>query len=103
MPDPAPDHNDTPEQPKLWQVTIAMIATQAQHEELMDRLTDVLCPDPDHEGPCPVPWAMRSTNGDSLSRRKRKALLTEIRETNWNPTDEEDSDGKGAGSGWRPA
>ncbi|MEW2491233.1 hypothetical protein [Streptomyces sp. NPDC048411] len=101
MSDPA--HDDTPEQPRLRQVTIATVTTAAQHEELMDRLTDVLCPDPGHEGPCPVPWAMRSTNGDSLSRRKRKALLTEIRETNWNPVDEEETGGSGADSGWRPA
>ncbi|MEU9102251.1 hypothetical protein [Streptomyces sp. NPDC048361] len=97
------DRDNTPRQAELWQVTIAMVATQEQHEKLMDQLTDVLCPDPDHEGPCPVPWAMRSTNGDSLSRRKRKALLTEITETNWNPTGEEGSDGTGADPGWRPA
>ncbi|MFE7356901.1 hypothetical protein ACFU8Q_27985 [Streptomyces sp. NPDC057543] len=94
MSDPTPD--DTPEQPRLWQVKIAMVATAAEHEELMDRLTDVLCPDPEHEGPCPVPWAMHSVNGDSLSRGKRKALLAEIRETNWNPEDDQDTGETGA-------
>lgn len=76
---------DSSEQPRLWQVKIALIATAVQHEELMDRISAVLCPDPSHEGPCPIPWAMHSVNGDSLSRRQRKALLTEIKETNWNP------------------
>ncbi|MGI5437709.1 hypothetical protein ACQEV4_09780 [Streptomyces shenzhenensis] len=88
------------EQRRLWQVTIGLVATAAQHEELMDRLADVLCPDPEHEGPCPVPWGMHSVNGDSLSRRQRKALLTEIKETNWNP---DDGAGTGTGTSWRPA
>ncbi|MEU9239244.1 hypothetical protein [Streptomyces sp. NPDC048385] len=86
---------DSSEQPRLWQVKIALIATPAQHEELMDRLSEVLCPDPDHEGPCPVPWGMHSVNGDSLSRRQREALLTEIKETNWNPGEGEGTDTEG--------
>ncbi|MDW4907557.1 hypothetical protein RB628_19945 [Streptomyces sp. ADMS] len=73
------------EEPRLWQVKIALVATPAKHEELMDRLVDVLCPDSGHEGPCPIPWAMRSVNGDSLSAKKRKALLEEIEETNGDP------------------
>ncbi|MFL5993333.1 MAG: hypothetical protein ACJ736_03225 [Streptomyces sp.] len=80
---------DTPEQPKLWQVKIALIATATQHEELMDRIVELLCPDPDHEGPCPIPWGMHSVNGESLSHRERKALLTEIKETNCGPEDME--------------
>ncbi|MET7737963.1 hypothetical protein ABZT02_42740 [Streptomyces sp. NPDC005402] len=68
---------------------IALIATAAQHEELMDRIVEVLCPDPGHDGPCPIPWGMHSVNGESLSRRERKALLTEIKETNWGPDEAE--------------
>jgi hypothetical protein len=83
---------DTPEQPKLWQVKIALIATADEHEALMDRIVDVLCPDPGHDGPCPIPWGMHSVNGDSLSHRERKALLTEIKETNPGP-----EGGKGGG------
>ncbi|MFG3018754.1 hypothetical protein ACGFZQ_09385 [Streptomyces sp. NPDC048254] len=84
MPDPA---QEPPEQPGLWQVKIALVATAAQHEELMDRISDLLCPDPNHDGPCPIPWGMHSVNEDSLSRRQREALLTEIKETNWNPVE----------------
>ncbi|MGW3957436.1 hypothetical protein ACWEKM_42650 [Streptomyces sp. NPDC004752] len=92
--------DDSSEQPRLWQVKIGLIATAAQHEELMDRLAEVLCPDPNHDGPCPIPWGMHSINGDSLSRRQRKALLTEIRETNWNPAEGEGTD---TGRSRRPA
>ncbi|MCH5677334.1 hypothetical protein [Streptomyces gilvus] len=68
---------------------IALIATAAQHEEVMDRIVEVLCPDPGHDGPCPIPWGMHSVNGESLSHRERKALLTEIKETNWGPDEAE--------------
>jgi hypothetical protein len=67
---------------KLWYVKVAFLATPAHHEALLDRLSDVLCPDADHEGPCETPWALRSINGDSLSAKKRKALLNEIEDTN---------------------
>ncbi|MER6524927.1 hypothetical protein [Streptomyces sp. NPDC001508] len=92
------------ERPGLWQVKIAFLATPAQHEELLDGLADVLCPEPDHEGPCPVPWGMHSVNGDSLSRRRRRALLKEIEETNWDPKDSAGTDtGTDPGTSWRPA
>ncbi|MET9381371.1 hypothetical protein ABZY09_09795 [Streptomyces sp. NPDC002928] len=80
-----PTTRDSPEQPRLWQVSIALVATPAQHEELMDRLADVLCPAPDHDGPCLMPWGMHSVDGDSLPPRRRAALLTEIAETNADP------------------
>ncbi|WP_406001058.1 hypothetical protein [Streptomyces sp. NBC_00829] len=72
----------TTAEPRLWQVNIALLATAAQHEELMDRLVEVLCPDSSHEGPCPIPWGIHSVNGDSLSKKKQKALRMEIAETN---------------------
>ncbi|MBN3931963.1 hypothetical protein IQ279_20425 [Streptomyces verrucosisporus] len=93
-PGASPDADSGSEEPRLWQVKIAVIATSAEHEELMDRLADVLCPDPDHEGPCPVPWGMHSVNGDSLTDEERSALLTEIEETNWDP-EEDPKDGGG--------
>ncbi|MFD9504304.1 hypothetical protein [Streptomyces sp. NPDC060035] len=73
---------DTTTEPRLWQVNIALLATAAQHEELMDRLVEALCPDCSHEGPCPIPWGMHSVNGDSLSKKRQKALREEIAETN---------------------
>ncbi|MFD4029703.1 hypothetical protein ACFWVP_04010 [Streptomyces sp. NPDC058637] len=69
----------------LWQVTIAFLATAAQHEQLMDRLVEVLCPDSSREGPCPIPWGVHSVNGESLSRKKRKALREDIAETGPDP------------------
>lgn len=70
------------DRPRLRHVGIAVVATAAEHEALMDRITDVLCPDPGHEGPCALPWAMSSVDGDSLSRRRRRSLLESIKDTN---------------------
>ncbi|MFC9242847.1 hypothetical protein ACFT7S_02025 [Streptomyces sp. NPDC057136] len=70
------------DRPRLRQVDIAIVATAAEHEALMDRITDVLCPDASHEGPCAIPWSMSSVDGDSLSRRKRRNLLDAIKDTN---------------------
>lgn len=72
----------TTQEKRLWQVKIALVATAVEHEELLDRLGEVLCPDPDHEGPCPVPWAMHSLNQDGLSPKMRVTLIQEIEETN---------------------
>ncbi|MGW6688711.1 hypothetical protein [Streptomyces sp. NPDC054961] len=65
-----------------WQVELAIVATPREHEELLDRLTDVLCPDPNHEGPCEIPWAIHSVNEDTISGEERRALLEEIEDTN---------------------
>jgi hypothetical protein len=67
---------------KLWCVQVAFLATPAHHEALLDQLTDVLCSDPNHNGPCDTPWALHSVEGDSLPAKKREALLREIEDTN---------------------
>lgn len=77
-----PDSSEPADRPRLRHIGIAVVATAAEHEALMDRFTDVLCPDVSHDGPCAVPWAMSSVDGDSLSRRRRRDLLAAIEDTN---------------------
>jgi hypothetical protein len=74
--------NRDPDQPRLWQVKIAFLATPAEHEKLVDQLAEVLCPDPEHAGPCATPWALRSVDEDGLSAKKRAELRREIDDTN---------------------
>ncbi|RKN49080.1 hypothetical protein D7223_06055 [Micromonospora endolithica] len=64
-------------------MTLALVATDAEHDELLDRVVTVLCPDAEHDGPCPVPWATTSVAGDSLPPPERVALVEAIEETNW--------------------
>ncbi len=69
------------DQARLWKVTISVIATAQQVEQLTDRFVEVMCPDPGHEGPCPVPWALHVTDGGSLSKAEQKRLRAEIADT----------------------
>lgn len=73
---------DATEEPGLWEIRIAVVATASEHELLLDRFTDVLCPDANHEGPCAMPWAMHSVNQDALSRRRKKIWSERIEDTN---------------------
>jgi hypothetical protein len=73
---------DSADERRLWLVKIAVVATAAEHEALLDRLAEVLCPDPGHTGPCAIPWALHSVNEDSLSAKQRKAIRREIEATN---------------------
>jgi hypothetical protein len=66
----------------LWRITIPVIATSAEVEALTDRLVETLCPDHEHEGPCPIPWALHVTDGESLSKAEQRRLREEIGGTN---------------------
>ncbi|WP_344683096.1 hypothetical protein [Saccharopolyspora taberi] len=40
-----------------------MLASGRQAEALREELTRLICPDPEHEPPCPVPWSASYTDG----------------------------------------
>jgi hypothetical protein len=42
----------------VWEVRLGVHATREQAEEIKERITRLLCPDPDHAPPCPVPWSV---------------------------------------------
>jgi hypothetical protein len=68
--------------PQLWRITIPVIATAGEVEALADSLVATLCPDHEHDGPCPLPWALRITDGGSLSKAEQRRLHEEIESTN---------------------
>ncbi|MER8085403.1 hypothetical protein ABTZ57_09720 [Streptomyces sp. NPDC094048] len=45
------------ENPSIWEVRLGVYATQQQAEEVEERIARLLCPDPDHAPPCPIPWS----------------------------------------------
>jgi hypothetical protein len=67
---------------RLWRITIPVIATAGEMEALADRIVETLCPDHHHDGPCPRPWALRITDGGSLSKAEQRRLHEEIDSTN---------------------
>lgn len=46
-----------PEDPTVWEVRLGIYATQHQAEEVKERIAKLMCPDPDHAPPCPIPWS----------------------------------------------
>ena len=42
----------------LWELRLGIHATPDQAEEIRERIAALLCPDPDHAPPCPVPWSL---------------------------------------------
>ncbi|MER5490222.1 hypothetical protein ACWD6I_08335 [Streptomyces sp. NPDC002454] len=42
----------------VYEVRLGIYATRAQAEEVKERITGLLCPDPDHAPPCPIPWSV---------------------------------------------
>lgn len=67
---------------QLWRITIPVIASASEVDVLTDRLVETLCPDTPHEGPCPTPWALHVTDGNSLSKAEQRRLREEIADTN---------------------
>ncbi|MFF0470724.1 hypothetical protein ACFYPX_25235 [Micromonospora zamorensis] len=47
-----------PSDARLREVRLGIYATQQQAEEVMEQITQLLCPDPEHAPPCPIPWSV---------------------------------------------
>jgi hypothetical protein len=46
------------EQRQVWKFSVIVQATESEADELGAAIARVLCPDDDHDGPCPVPWTV---------------------------------------------
>lgn len=44
-------------EPRLWEVRVGLYCTDAEAAAIVEGIQRLLCPDPDHEPPCPVPWS----------------------------------------------
>ena len=47
-----------PNDARPWEVRLGIYATQEQAEEVKEQITRLLCPDPEHAPPCPIPWSV---------------------------------------------
>ena len=39
-----------------WRIATSVWASEKEAYELEDRIARLLCPEPDHAPPCPIPW-----------------------------------------------
>jgi hypothetical protein len=61
-----------------WLVQVVLRATEAEAEEVVERLGEVICVPPDHDGRCRTPWTLIRTAVDDLDepeRANKRALL----------------------------
>ncbi|SFM58371.1 hypothetical protein SAMN05216207_1001192 [Pseudonocardia ammonioxydans] len=49
------DMSSTAEQ--IWEIRFGVYCGPEQARELVDRIQLLLCPDPLHASPCPIPWS----------------------------------------------
>ncbi|SHF58225.1 hypothetical protein [Streptoalloteichus hindustanus] len=50
----------------VWEVRLGLYATEEEATRIVERITALLCPDPEHESPCPVPWSVALTPEEDL-------------------------------------
>jgi hypothetical protein len=43
---------------RVWRVTAVIEASAQDADAVAEAIARVLCPDPDHQGRCPVPWTI---------------------------------------------
>ncbi|MBB5956412.1 hypothetical protein FHS29_002998 [Saccharothrix tamanrassetensis] len=51
----------------VQEIRIGVYATEEQARELIEQVKLLLCPDPDHTGPCRVPWSIGLVPQEALS------------------------------------
>ncbi|MET9776762.1 hypothetical protein ABZ023_21275 [Streptomyces sp. NPDC006367] len=50
----------------VHELRLGLYASREEAERIKERVTALLCPDPDHAPPCPVPWSVLLLSGDDL-------------------------------------
>ncbi|MFI7408991.1 hypothetical protein ACIBU0_10025 [Streptomyces sp. NPDC049627] len=68
-----------PEEPSVWEVRLGLYATRQQAEQIQEQITKLLCPDPDHAPPCPVPWSVTTLPESALDEDTYDELREQAR------------------------
>ena len=61
-----------------WLLQVVVRATDAEVEQIVDRLGEAICVPPDHDGRCTTPWTLNRCLVDDLDEPERsgwRALL----------------------------
>lgn len=62
-----------PDEKQLWEIRLGVIASEAEAHAVIDQIERLLCPDPDHAPPCPIPWSVSISAGEDLTAEGRGA------------------------------
>ncbi|MET9263066.1 hypothetical protein [Amycolatopsis sp. NPDC004079] len=51
---------------KTHEIRVGIYATEDQARDLVEQIKLLLCPEPEHSSPCPVPWAIGLLSQDEF-------------------------------------
>ncbi|MGV9292747.1 hypothetical protein [Amycolatopsis sp. NPDC003676] len=51
---------------KTHEIRVGIYATEDQSRDLVEQIKLLLCPEPEHSSPCPVPWAIGLLSEDEF-------------------------------------
>ncbi|SFO61335.1 hypothetical protein SAMN05216207_11112 [Pseudonocardia ammonioxydans] len=62
---------------EVWELRVGVYCTAEQARDLVDRIQLLLCPDPDHPPPCPIPWSTAHWSLDAAEAAEAYPELVE--------------------------
>ncbi|HEX2300626.1 MAG TPA: hypothetical protein VHH34_19330, partial [Pseudonocardiaceae bacterium] len=74
-----------PSEQTLHRLTLVVLATDDEFDRIVNATERVLCPDPDHPGPCPTPWTLTLSDGSGFDDEERARYLAELRQPGSEP------------------
>ncbi|MFI9401422.1 hypothetical protein [Nocardia sp. NPDC052316] len=57
---------------RLWEIRVGVIASEAEARAVVDQIERLLCPDPDHAPPCPIPWSISIDAEQDMTAERRE-------------------------------
>lgn len=61
-------------------MSLTVLATDSEAREIAERFSRVVCPDPEHDGPCVNPWSLTSLPVDNLDPAEPEAWEFAVQE-----------------------
>jgi hypothetical protein len=52
---------------KLWEISLGVVASEADARSIAEQIERLLCPDPDHTPPCPIPWSISTVPEEHMT------------------------------------
>lgn len=66
-----------PEERSVWEIRLGVYATEQQAQQVKEQIQRLLCPDPDHAPPCPMPWSTLISHQSELEDEDAYSELVE--------------------------
>ncbi|TCJ99342.1 hypothetical protein [Nocardia alba] len=61
-----------PDEKQLWEIRLGVIASETKARAVAEQIERLLCPDPDHAPPCPIPWSLSIDAEDDMTADRRE-------------------------------